>query len=157
MALITIFYVLSGCRRTSNVSSMFSVPDGVTYENKVPEFHSFHWNDGNDTALFMISPHPAGLSESMVSWMADQTANQFEPVIKDINGVESFIKKSSDISAGKFTGRLIDFLLKTKDGKTFRQCIYVLWDGERVWQGQLTGPKDSDIEMVHRILESRKK
>lgn len=155
-ALITICLIISGCRRTNNGATMFSVPDGVTHESKAsPEFHTFHWSDGNDTALFMISPHPAGLSESMVRGMAAETAKQLEPNLKAMDGVESVAKTSSDISVGRFSGRQIDFLVTTKDGKKFHQCMYVLWDGERAWQGQLTGSEDSNIAMVHRILASR--
>ena len=156
IAVIAICLIVSGCRRTDNVAPMFSVPDGVMHESKAsPEFHAFHWGDGDDTAVFMISPHPAGLSESMVRGMAAQTAKRLEPDLKALDEVESVVKTSSDISVGRFSGRQIDFLVTTKDGKTFHQCMYVLWDGERAWQGQLTGSEDSDIAMVRRILASR--
>lgn len=157
IAFIAICLIVSGCSRTENVESMFSVPDGVTCESKASlEFHTFRWGDGDDTAVFMISPHPAGLSESMVRGMAAETAKRFEQDIKALDEVESVVTTSSDISVGRFSGRQIDFLVTTKDGETFHQCMYVLWDGERVWQGQLTASEDSGIAMVHRILASRK-
>ncbi len=156
IGVIAICLIVSGCRRTENGASTFSVPDGVTHESKTsPEWHAFHWGDSEETALFMISPHPAGLSESMVHGMAAQTAKLLEPDLKALEEVESVVKICSDISVGRFSGRQVDFLVTTKDGKALHQCIYILWDGERVWQGGLTGPKDSDIAMVHRILRSR--
>ena len=151
---LSILILVCGCGE--NGTPIFSVPEGVTYESKAaPESHSFHWGEGNDTVVFVVSPHPAGLSEAMVRRMADETASLVEPELRALDEVESVAKTSSDISVGRFTGREVDFLLTGEDGKTFHQCVYVLWDGERVWQGQLSGSEDSDLAMVRRILASR--
>ena len=156
IALIAVCLIASGCRRANKGAPMFSPTDGVTHERKAGlDVHTFHWGDGDDTAVFMISRHPAGLSESMVRGMAAQTAERFEPELKGMVEVQSVAKRSSDISVGRFSGKQIEFLVTTKDGQTFHQCMYVLWDGQRVWQGQLTGSTDGDIAMVHRILASR--
>jgi hypothetical protein len=153
IALIIVCLIAGGCRRTEHNKELFSAPEGVTYEiEEGLEFHTFSWGDGNNISVFMVYPHPAGLSQPIVPWMANQMSQKFEPRLEAINGIESFTKTSSEVCLGIFSGQQIDFLITMNDRNTIHQCIYVLWDGERVWQGQLTGLTDNDITMVHRIL-----
>jgi len=131
------------------------LPKGVIYEfKKEIEFHSFRWN-GN-SALFMISPHPAGLNYSMIDEMSNDTAKQLEPELKKIDGVRGIKKEINEISAGKFMGKEVVFILDMSDGTTIYQVVYLLWDNRRVWQGQFTGTQGEDLKMVHEILKSMK-
>ena len=41
------------------------------------------------------------------------------------------------------------------DGTAVYQCVYVLSDGNRLWQGQLTGSQREDLAMVRSILKSK--
>jgi len=41
------------------------------------------------------------------------------------------------------------------DGKTVCQTMHILWDGARLWQGQLTGITEDDLMMVETILKSK--
>jgi len=157
---ISLFLLIafSGCKRDKSDEVQFVVPPNVVYEfSEDTEHHSFNWGKDGNTAVFMIYPHPAGLSAEMVEEMAEKTAALSEPKVKKIEGVKSVSKKVHDIKAGHFSGKEIDFIVVTTKGKTFYQCIYVLWDGDRVWQGQLTGPTEDDVDMAHRILQTKKK
>ena len=107
-------------------------------------------------SLFMMSPHPAGLSRSMIDKMASDTAAKLEPELEKIEGVVSLKREEADISAGEYSGKEIIFIVAMSDGKTAYQCMYLLWDGNRLWQGQLTGSRKEDLAMVRTILESKK-
>ena len=156
--LLFLLVTFLGCKRDKSDEVQFVVPPHVIYEfREDPEFHSFNWGKDEDTAVFMIHPHPAGLSATMVEEMADKTSALLEPQLKKSEGIKSVSRKVHDITAGCFSGREIDFKVVTTNGKTFYQCIYVLWDGDRVWQGQLTGPTEDDLGMAHRILQTKKK
>ncbi len=156
--LSAVLITAAGCADRESGMISFAVPADVVHEYKANlEFHSFHWGANDNTAVFMLHPHPAGLSPSMVQGMADKTAAQLESQLKMIEGVESVSRKATNIAAGHFSGKEIDFTVMTTDGKSFYQCVYVLWDGDRVWQGQLTGAKDTDIGVARKLLQTAQK
>lgn len=152
IALISICLMI-GCDRIDKSEALFYVPDGVTHKTETDtRLHSFTWGNDDEMTSFIVYPHPAGLSQSMVWDTADQIARGLETKLNNLDETQEVAKASSDFSIGRFTGRLIDFLVTGKDGKTFHQCMYVMWDGNRVWQGQMTALKESDLQMVQRIL-----
>lgn len=136
----------------------FDLPAGVVHETEDDiEFHSFRWGTNDITGLFMMSPHPAGLSREMVDKMASDAAPQVESAMREIEGVEGLSTETRDFTAGDFTGKAIICKLRMTDGKTVYQTMHILWDGTRFWQGQLTGTKEDDLTMVRTILKSKTK
>ena len=149
---------LVGCARHGNVAATFDLPPGVIHEtSRDIDFHSFRWGTNDTMALFMMSPHPAGLNHAMFGKMASDAASQLEPAMRKLEGVENLSTETRDFTAGDFTGKEIICRLRMKDGKTVYQTMHILWDGTRLWQGQLTGTKEDDLAMVQRILRSKTK
>lgn len=158
IALVLLIGLLAGgCSNHDDKVARFDPPAGVTYEahNDV-EFHSFHWGTNDTTAVFGMFPHPAGLNQAMVDKMANDAGSQLEPELRKIEGVETLEKETVEISAGAFTGKEIRATLSMADGETIYQSMYLLWDGSRLWMGQLTGSTGDDLAMVRTILESKK-
>jgi len=130
------------------------LPAGVIHESEDEiGFHSFHWGTKDTAAVFMMSPHPAGLSLEMMDQMASDAAAQLEPALRKIEGVQNIQQEFRDIRAGEFSGKEICCTLRMSDGQTIYQSMYILWDGTQVWQGQLTGSKEEDRERVRSILK----
>ena len=158
LRLVAAALCLVGCARHGNGVASFDLPPGVIHETtRDIEFHSFRWGTNDTMALFMMSPHPAGLNRAMVEKIASDAASQLEPAMRKIEGVEDLSTETRDFAAGDFTGKEIVCKLRMKDGKTVYQAMHILWDGTRLWQGQLTGTKEDDLEMVERILRSKTK
>ena len=150
--------LIAGCAGRDKNEAPFVLPEGVRYESQDDiGFQSFRWGTDDAAAVFMMSPHPAGLSREMVDKMASDTVSQLEPELRKIEGVDTLERSALDISAGEFTGKAITFTLGMSDGKTVYQSVYVLWDGSRLWQGQMTGSHPKDLGMVRSILESMRK
>ena len=156
-ALLTVVgaMLVFGCASRKQTVAPFPLPEGVVYEAQDDiGFRSFRWGADDAMALFMMSPHPAGLSRDMVDKMASDTASKAEPEFRKIEGVDTLKKEAADISAGDFTGKEVVFTVGMSDGKTICQSLYVLWDGSRLWQGQMTGSRPEDLQMVRSILDS---
>ena len=134
----------------------FDVPSGVTYELDARAMvHSFRWGTKDTTALFMMYPHPAGLNHAMVGEMARDAKRELESAMRKIKGVLDVETTVDDLSAGDYTGKAIVCKLHMEDGKAGYQTIHILWDGSRLWQGQLTATTEDDLRMVETLLKSR--
>ena len=104
-----------------------------------------------------MSPHPAGLNRAMVDKMTEDARSQVVAAMRAVEDVVEVETTTDDISAGDFTGKAIVCKLRMSDGKTVYQTMHILWDGSRLWQGQLTGTTKDDLKMVETILKSRTK
>jgi len=145
-----------GCAQQHPVTPPFDLPPGVTYEtDENIEFHSFRWGTNETTALFMMSPHPAGLSYAMVDKMIEDARPMVIQAMREVEGVDEVDTTTRNITAGDFTGKAIVCELGMADGKTVRQTMHIVWDGNRLWQGQLTGTTEDDLKTVETILKSK--
>ncbi len=146
-----------GCAQQRVAPPPFDLPSGVIYETDDRiEFHAFRWGTDDATALFIMSPHPAGLNRAMVDKMAESARPELVAAMRNVEGVAEVETTKGEISAGDFTGRTIFCKLKMDDGKTVYQTMHILWDGSRLWHGQLTGTTEDDLRMVEAILKSMK-
>jgi hypothetical protein len=157
-AYLVVVLILAGCAGQKQAGVPLSLPEGVIYESQDDvEFQSFRWGEDEAMALFMMSPHPAGLSQDMVDVMANSKAvSGLETELLTIEGVNTLDREDRALASGRFSGKEIVFTLEMSDGKTVYQAMYILWDGTRLWQGQLTGAQPRDFDMVRAILESFK-
>ena len=154
--ILVVALCVAGCAKQNSTVSSFDLPAGVIYETEDDiEFHSFRWGTNDTTALFMMSPHPAGLNRAMVDKMASDAVPKVKSAMRGVEGVEYLNMETHDFTAGDFTGKAIICRLSMTDGKTVYQTMHILWDGTRLWQGQLTGTTEDDLAMVQTILESK--
>ncbi|MDD2240573.1 MAG: hypothetical protein PHI93_07930 [Kiritimatiellae bacterium] len=156
--ILIIAICVSSCTKPKPTESPFVLPAGVTYETEGDiEFHAFHWGSNATAAVFMIYPHPAGLNYAMVDKMASDSIPTLEAAMREVEGVDNLNTETHDFKAGDFTGKVINCTVNMADGKKVYQAMHILWDGTRLWQGQLTGTTENDLEMGERILNSKTK
>jgi len=155
--ILMILTVASGCATQRAAMSPFDLPPGVTYEvDESTDYRSFRWGTDDTMALFMMFPHPAGLDRAMVDKMAEDAESQLPAAMRGIEGSTRMETTTRAVSAGAFTGKAIVCKLTMDDGKTVYQTMHILWDGNRLWQGQLSGTTEDDLKMVETILKSRR-
>ena len=137
---------------------VFNIPDDVTFETKTDmEFYSFKWGKDASIALLMFYPYPTSTSEQMLKPMIELMEIGFEYQMKKMAGIKDIKKTKRDIKAGVFSGVEIEFAVVYGDGKIIEQYMFLVWDGDRAWSGQLTAPSTDDINKAHTILEKAKK
>jgi len=155
---VLLVLLMAGCTSQKQDGVPLILPEGVIHESQDDvELQLFRWGEGEAMALFMMSPHPAGLNRAMVDVMANSEAvSGLETELLKIEGVSTLDRDDGDIASGQFAGKEILFTLEMSDGKTVYQAMYILWDGTRLWQGQLTGSQPKDLDMVRVLLGAMK-
>jgi len=76
---VIVALLMIGCVGHKHSATPFDLPEGVVYESQDDiGFQSFRWGTNDSTALFMMSPHPAGLStERYRRWRAEELVQTF--------------------------------------------------------------------------------
>jgi len=93
----------------------------------------------------------------MVDKMANDAIPTIETAMREVEGIDNISTETHDFRAGDFTGKVITCTVNMTNGKTVYQTMHILWDGHRLWQSQLTGNTEDDLEMAERILNSKRK
>ena len=151
-----ILTIAIGCAQQRTIYSSFDTPQGVTHKiDENIEFHVFNWGKNETAGLFMMSPHPAGLNHAMVARMTEDAIPLVKNAMREVEGVEEMETSTEDIVSGAFSGTAIVCKLKMNDASTIYQTMHILWDGNRLWQGQMSGHSIDDLRMVELILKSR--
>ena len=117
------------------------------------ELYSFTWDDGS----LMLSAQPAAIKPSMLKMMVGITETTFDKTMKKNSADMELAKKRTEVSYGTFKGTELAYTITTKKaGVTTRQVIYMLTDGERIWNGQVSVESDKDLAIARTILEKAK-
>lgn len=138
-------------------SYVFSLPDGVTYQSRGEmEFYTFRWGTAPQLALFMLNVNPVPLSTIATESMADTMERTFEEQMKAGGLATDIQKKKTKVILGSFKGTELEFVITHAGGIKVRQYIFVLHDGRRMWNGQLTAFSEADLKTAHTIIENAK-
>jgi ankyrin repeat protein/tetratricopeptide (TPR) repeat protein len=81
---------------------------------------------------------------------------RFEDQMKKREDVTDVQKTREDITIGSFKGTQLGFTIKTKQGMSIKQYVFVLSDGRRTWNGQFTAHSEKDLEKAHLIIKNAK-
>lgn len=136
-------------------SYQFMVPEGVSFESKKEhEFYTFRWGEAAKTQLLMIHPHPAPSSAKMLKPMADMMAISFEENLPAKESMKLVSSKREAIQLGLFSGEQLSFKIEGPNGIHVDQYIFLLHDGERVWNAQLSGMDEDGLKRAKAILSS---
>lgn len=136
-------------------SYQFSIPEDVQFESKAEhEFYSFRWGQAESIQLLMLYPNPASSSAKMVKPMADMMAISFEDNLDADSGLSLSSSTRESVEFGPFVGEQLTFVLEADDGISVTQIVFVLHDGRRIWNGQLSGTSADGIERTKAILGS---
>lgn len=158
LALLFAISALSGEAKLIGNSYDFTLPDDVTFESKKNmEFYSFRWGTPPNIALFMLNKYPVPITPKALKPMSDMMEITLEDQLKEKLKATDVQKKRTELDLGPFKGTQIEFTLKTPNGLTLRQYMFILHDGEDTWSGQLTAHGKDDIAKAHMILKNAKK
>jgi hypothetical protein len=134
----------------------FTVPDEVQFESRGGgiEHYTFRWGEAPDMALLMLHANPAPMTPRAIKPMADMMEITFEDQLAAEGRTEQINKERTEISFGPFEGVQLEFVIETAGDRTVRQYMFIVHDGSRAWNGQLTALNERDIEKAHAIMES---
>lgn len=136
-------------------SLQFSIPEEVEFKSKEElEMYSFTWGEGTNTNLLILYPHPMPSPAKMVKPMADMMEISFEESLAEKSGLELVSTKREADRWGLFTGEQLAADLKSPDGFELTNYMFILHDGERIWNGQLSGADKTGIVQAVKILSS---
>ncbi len=135
----------------------FSVPEAVTFEmNKQMEMYTFHLGVPPAFGLFILHVNPAPMPVAAIVPMVDIMTLAFKEQMEKQPGLELVSTDQKLVEVGLFKGTEVAFTVKHSAGM-MTQYIFVLFDGEKCWNGQLTGSGTNDVNVVYSILKSARK
>ena len=141
----------------SGTSYDFTLPDDVTYETNADiEFYTFTWGAAPDLSLFMLNMNPAPVPASALESMATMMEKMLEAQISEQDGMTVIRTNRTPITCGVFKGYELAFVVSSKEGQTVNQYMFILHDGKRAWNGQLTASSDTAIEKARQIMSGAK-
>ncbi len=135
----------------------FSVPEAVTFEmNEQVEMYTFHLGTPPAFGLFILHVNPAPMPAAAIGPMVDIMALAFKDQMEKQPSLELVSIDQKLVEVGLFKGTEVAFTVKHSAGMMM-QYIFVLFDGEKCWNGQLTGSGTNDLEQVYSILKSARR
>ena len=86
--------------------------------------------------------------------MVDMMAVTFEDQMSQQSNISDIQQTRHEVDLGPFTGTELEFVITHSAGLTIRQYIFVLHDGNRAWNGQLSANSTQDISRARMIMKS---
>ncbi len=157
LALATTSLLQTEAKQVESKSLSFELPENVTFETKEKhEFFSFTWGEGSNKQLLMLYPNPMESPKEMIQPMADMMAISFKDNMQKNADLEFIDSQSREVTLGMFEGIELSFVLKAKTDQEFTQFSYILHDGKRIWNAQLSG-MGNHAELAQDILSKAKR
>jgi hypothetical protein len=142
----------------------FQVENNVEFKSKFKStpaliFYSFVWGNLPARSLLMLSHNPAFTSKKVMELMSEKfTLESFKKELQKNKGMLLKSSKKREVSYGLFSGYEFEFIIGSdKSPMDIRQYIFILFDGSKCWNGQLTCTTQDDIKKARNILKSAKK
>ena len=150
--------VASGCAHSPAraPSAMSTLPLGVSHFVQPDDhYHFFAWRtNDSSTAEFTMMSLPGPHTRHMLGEIVTRTEISFEASVTNVISLSCLHKEVAGLSIGDYEGKEITFIMRDREGATSYDVLYVLWDGDRIWQGQLIGPYKADVKIARDILKA---
>ena len=156
--LLCAFVAPCNAKKVAGKSYSFIIPPDTKFEQKIDkEFYSFDWSTNTRTvSFFLLFPVPTTSTEAeAIRFFDGFHKGVTESLQKDKNLVIS--KVYHKITAGSFCGIEIEITIQAKNDKTVYQYIFLLRDGNRLWNAHLVASSTNDLTRTLAILRKAKK
>jgi hypothetical protein len=147
----------SVAKEVKGKSFVFTISDDVRCtQSDQMEMYTFKWGTPPEFCMFMLMANPVPVPEEAIPSMIEMMTISFKAQMQKQPGMKVTATEQKPIEAGLFKGSEVTFTIEHQAG-TMKQNMLVLFDGDKVWNGQLTGMGSNDVTTVYSILKSAKK
>lgn len=155
-----VFCSSSFAKEVKGKNLSFQIAEDTKFDSKDKhEFYTFTWQGKTPiSTLFMMYPNPAPASKEMLKPMVDMMLVGFKTQIEKNKGMKLKSSKKREVTYGPFSGYEIEFVVNNEAAPIdVKQYMFILFDGEKCWNAQLTSASQDDIKKAYDILKNAKK